>query len=96
MTMTGIRQYGLLQEIVIERERQEILRNEGRFSHTAASATLSPSQRYAIVGEEFGELGGAVLAAEKLATDRTGTSQRKELIQLAAVCLAWLEYLADA
>jgi NTP pyrophosphatase (non-canonical NTP hydrolase) len=86
----------IVQAIIAERDRQTVLQREGRFLHTAFSSQLSHAERAAILGEEFGEVCRAVVEDAKLANDRHGKTIAKELTQVAAVCLAWLEYLADA
>lgn len=81
----------ILLAIVTERDRQEELRAAGRFLHSAASPALAHSERCLILGEEFGEVARACLEASQLANDSHGKLIRTELIQLAAVALAWLE-----
>lgn len=66
-------------EIAKERDRQESL--WGDQSH------LTPERRFAILAEEFGEV-----AKEIVEHDPAG-NLRTELVQTAAVCLAWLEVL---
>lgn len=80
-----------------ERRRQEVLKAQGRFKYTPADPELSHTDRFAILGEEFGEIGGAVVQGSGLSSDRTDQGDvealRKELIQLGAVVTAWLEAL---
>ena len=74
-----------------ERRRQDRLKAEGRFAHTAADPELSHADRFLILGEEVGEVAGAVVQLSGLSTDRTEADLKKELIQLGAVVTAWLE-----
>lgn len=96
-------------QIVEERARQEQLREIGRFDHTCASLALSEERKLAIVAEEIGEMAKEVteigFTFDRLR--RTGdetwkqairhhqTNLRKELIQSAAVLVAWLEAIQD-
>jgi hypothetical protein len=75
-----------------ERHRQEQLKAEGRFLNTPADSVMTPSETLAVLGEEFGEVAREVaesVAGKPLATDRL----RAELVQVAAVCVAWVERL---
>lgn len=79
--------------ITCERMRQDQLKEQGRFPHTAADPELTNVDRFAIAGEEFGEVAAAVVQTSGLSTDRTSANLKKELIQLGAVVQAWLEAL---
>lgn len=73
-------------DIVAERWRQIALRNAGKFSHTLADPGMTDPQRVAAFTEEVLE----VMQALQLG-DAEGL--RTELVQVAAVCVAWCEYL---
>jgi hypothetical protein len=77
-----------------ERDRQEQLKAEGRFDHTLADDIPGPD-KLTIMAEEFGEVAGATVQLSGLSNDRQTTRDdlKKELIQLAATCVAWLEAL---
>ncbi len=79
-----------------ERHRQEQLKRAGRFKHTAADREISHKDRLAILAEEFGEVAGAVVQLSGLSNDRQASEAdlQRELVQVAAVCLAWLEGLS--
>jgi hypothetical protein len=80
--------------IVKERERQEALKASGKFKHTNADLTFSSGDKIKVIGEEFGEVCCASLNVEALSHDGLERSDlKKELIQLAAVTVAWLECL---
>lgn len=81
----------VLNSIAEERDRQEDLKAEGRFKYTCADAEMNPFEKYAVLGEEFGEVGRALLEKGELANDKHGVSLEKELIQVAAVAMAWVE-----
>lgn len=87
-------EYAVL-DIVKERRRQEQLKAEGRFRYTAADAGMSNTERLACLTEEVGEVAQEVLtqAGRRLARDTEGSVEglRKEITQVAAICLAWLE-----
>jgi hypothetical protein len=85
-----------LQEIYQERLRQEDLKREGRFEYTCADVEVDDGQCYMILGEEFGEVGhalnemiGKTYIAREI--DLAMLAVRDELIQVAAVTVAWIE-----
>jgi NTP pyrophosphatase (non-canonical NTP hydrolase) len=69
-----------LNDILAERKRQNL--KWGEQNHDDATWAL-------IVGEEFGEVQQAILH-DRFGGKAAGTT-RAELVQLAAVCLQWLE-----
>lgn len=79
-------------DILRERSRQERLKAAGKFEFSCADDGLNDYERYSILGEEFGEVGhelnegipGGHADIEKL---------RTELIQVAAVAVAWVEHI---
>jgi len=83
------RQRYALNAILAERERQEQLKAEGRFVYTCADVEMTTMACLAVLTEEVGEVARAVLSMKGLAKDEI--ELRKELIQVAAVALAWLE-----
>jgi len=80
------RQWDILHDVYRERQRQDQLKREGRFAHTCADRDLTEHFKLAVLAEEFGEVAHSVCDG---AQDLT----REELIQVAAVCLAWIEGL---
>lgn len=85
-----------------ERWRQETLKAEGRYQYTPADGGLfgpTPSERLSMLAEELGEVAREVLTQQgrRLARDTTGTMEGlvKELVQVAAVSLAWVEGIID-
>lgn len=85
----------ILTQVGSERMRQDILKAEGRFRYVLSDPEPSNEFRLACVMEEVGEVAKEVLSI-------TGTVEtpgdigklRKELIQTAALCVAWLERYA--
>ncbi|EMF80899.1 hypothetical protein LEP1GSC188_3109 [Leptospira weilii serovar Topaz str. LT2116] len=76
----------VFEKIILERIRQESLREEGKFKYTAATPCLREELKLSILVEEVGEV------AKCLNESQHGThALEKELIQIMAVCLAWLE-----
>jgi NTP pyrophosphatase (non-canonical NTP hydrolase) len=88
-------------EIKAERTRQEMLRAAGKFLHTCASPDWSAFThfgRVVVLGEEYGEVCRAALDVEKIAEgrgdpDAARKKLRTELIQVAAVAVAYIEAL---
>ena len=79
----------VLADIRNERWRQDKLKKDGKFPYTCADDGLTNAERFLVLAEDFGEVShelneaiGATLARDKL---------RAELIQVAAVCVAWCE-----
>ena len=74
-----------------ERHRQEKLKAEGRFKYTCRDPEMTDSDRFKVLVEEVGEVARALLESDRLANDLSGKDLEKELIQVAAVVVAWLE-----
>lgn len=72
----------VLSEVYEERVRQEELKASGRFAYTCADAECTDGQALAILVEEVGEVARAMCEGKGL---------RDELIQVAAVAVAWVE-----
>ncbi len=79
--------YNILKLIQLERERQEKLKQTGKFQFTCADQVLD-CEKLPILLEEVGEVAKAMNE-----NDTLGIVQ--ELIQVAAVSVAWLEYLTN-
>jgi hypothetical protein len=79
-------------DISRERHRQEALKAAGKFQYTNADPEMPPGDKVSVIGEEFGEVCCASLNTQGLSTDAPERGElRKELIQLAAVAVAWVE-----
>lgn len=80
-----------------ERERQEKLKADGRFEFTCADLGATDQARAIILVEEIGEVCRVILNLEKQTHDepKKGTlaQLRSELVQVAAVTVAWIEGL---
>jgi hypothetical protein len=76
-----------------ERERQEQLKVAGKFRFTCADIELGDIVAGLILGEECGEVCRAVLNLDRFTTDANRKDLRSELIQVAAVAVAWVEKL---
>lgn len=70
-----------------ERERQENLKQEGAFADTCASPTMLPAMKLVVLTEEVGEVARALLEGDD-------AKLWEELIQVAAVAVAWAESLS--
>lgn len=77
-----------LKDISNERRRQDKLKAEGRFTATCADP-ISNDRRLSILVEEVGEVARASLGQAGAVQD--GGNLRKELVQVAAIALAWIE-----
>ncbi len=85
--------------VLLERGRQEQRKAEGRFLFTCADDGLSLAEKFTILGEEVGEVAREALtnSRRRLARDTEGTDEAlyKELAQVAAVAVAWMESLLE-
>lgn len=84
-----------LRDVSDERMRQEHLKAEGKFTLTCADE-MSNGARLAVLMEEVGEVARAILEGGidgEVSHDKHGKDLRKELVQVAAVAVAWIEGL---
>jgi hypothetical protein len=85
-----------LMDILHERRRQDVLKAEGRFKYTLADEPgLDNLEKVYCILEEVTEAGKDVLAMRGHITDGSDSRAdlRKEVVQIAALALAWLEVL---
>jgi len=84
---------GALADVSNERYRQERLKYDGRFTYTCADSEMTDPERLAVLVEEVGEAGHEVNEGigDHAKLDRA--KLRKELVQVAAVAVAWIEEL---
>lgn len=82
----------VLEEVHRERQRQDELKRRGKFARTCADAMSDP-ERLAVLAEEFGEVAREVTEAISDPSRRDVAKLRAELVQTAAVCVAWCEGL---
>ena len=80
----------VLHDISRERDRQERLREAGKFPATCADPTRSDAEKLPVLIEEVGEAARAMCEAGG-ATDVQSAGLRDELVQVAAVAVAWIE-----
>jgi len=80
-----------LEAVGQEIERQTSLKASGRFQYTVSDPEMNDFERLAVLGEEFGEVSHEV--NETIGNHRSLDILRikKELIQVAAVAVAWFE-----
>jgi hypothetical protein len=86
----------VLTDVGSERKRQLELKARGRFRYTLSDSGMSDSERLACLTEELGEVARASLVRADMATDSIDASDqalRKELCQIAALAVAWMERL---
>lgn len=84
------RRLDIIEAILAERERQDSLKTSGHLKAICADDIPNTVKLAALV-EEVGEVARAILGREGWSRD--GGDLRQELVQVAAVCLAWLESL---
>ncbi|MGL5935062.1 MAG: MazG nucleotide pyrophosphohydrolase domain-containing protein [Cetobacterium sp.] len=73
-------------EILKERLRQERLKLEGKFPYTCRDRALSNNACLTVLVEEVGEVARAIQEGDRI-------NLQEEIIQVAAVCAAWVEGL---
>jgi hypothetical protein len=99
----------VLDEVASERMRQEQLKASGKFLWTCADnvalrqkveRAITEPEKLAVLGEEFGEVSKEVveeiIANDRLEPAKAAASRsklRKELLEVAACCVAWVESL---
>lgn len=83
----------IFDRIKIERIRQEHLQRTDLIPYTAASTNVTNYQKIAILAEEVGEISKVLNDYYKTDADQRLSDLKSELIQAAAVCVAWLESL---
>lgn len=88
----------IVTEILKERIRQEELKAKGKFDYSCADSECTDFEKLAILGEEFGEVSKEVnelcnhkRRGESVEIQVKVSRMKKELIQTAAVIVAWLE-----
>lgn len=76
---------GAVNEIFLERIRQNQMIDSGKIPHNCASSDVHPGIKISVLAEEFGEVAKAI-------NDESSTDQlRTELIQVMAVAMAIYE-----
>lgn len=78
------------QEAVKEVYRQDKLARTGKFGGTHVMPGGTDLERLAVLAEEFGEASIEVCKAITLDGQERRAGLRDELVQVAAVCLAWV------
>lgn len=79
-------------EIQHEVARQVLLQEQGRFTHTPKDSGVPDFVKFGMLAEEFGEVARCVLANARLVQeDASVDNLHEELVQVAAIAVAWLE-----
>jgi NTP pyrophosphatase (non-canonical NTP hydrolase) len=93
--MSSLSRQNILDDVSAERERQEHLKAMGKFPHTPADVgAMTAPEILAVLAEEFGEV--AMLVSDAIAGRPLDPGHlREELVQVAAVCVAWVEGLDE-
>ncbi len=81
--------------IDLERARQENLKTDGKFLYTCADAGMLSGEKFLVLAEEVGEVARVILNMRLFSTDYKADLEvlREELVQVAAVSVAWLEFI---
>jgi len=82
----------VLEAIVCERERQNILFADGKIRFNCACGDVPPEKKFVVLTEELGEVAEALQRPGQFST-KVREHLRSELIQVAAVAVAWAESL---
>jgi NTP pyrophosphatase (non-canonical NTP hydrolase) len=80
----------VLTYVTAERERQERLKASGKFAATCADP-MPLTEKLAVLAEEFGEVARAVCDGLGSGRETDHGALIDELVQVAAVAVAWLE-----
>lgn len=81
----------VLEHVLAERRRQESLKASGKFAFTCADLEMNHHERFTVLGEEFGEVGHELNEAIGPGRAMDLVKLRTELVQVAAVAVAWCE-----
>ena len=89
------RQASVVAAIIRERMRQDALKSRGKFKYTCADSQMLSSEKFLVLSEEVGEVARAILNLQDFSTDYGADlgKVRVELIQVAAVSVAWIEFI---
>lgn len=92
----------IMEQVLQERVKQDQLKASGKFAYTCRDYQLSVTDKLTVLMEEVGEVARCCLELQALAQPTAMQSRepgwqikklRQELIQVMAVCHAWLESL---
>lgn len=85
----------ILLAIASERARQERLCEQGKFPWTCADRYVPNDPKLAVLVEEVGEVARELCEARNMRAfgSEHRAKLREELVQVAAVCVAWCEAL---
>jgi NTP pyrophosphatase (non-canonical NTP hydrolase) len=86
----------IYQDVLEERARQEQLKAEGKFKYSAADIECPDDCKHRYLSEEFGEVSRELNERETAlwkGVPYDSANLRAELIQVAAVAVAWVEAL---
>jgi NTP pyrophosphatase (non-canonical NTP hydrolase) len=87
---------GVVRDVKAEMVRQAQLKREGRFKHTPRDTDIPDTLKLAMLLEECGEVSRATLARAKVVQEtEQDHSLKKELVQVAAIAIAWAEALGE-
>lgn len=85
----------VVQEVFDERQRQQQLVREGKLPFNCADRDIPHQRKLPVLVEEVGEVAKEVYDVDRGTVPFASKRLREELIQVAAVAVAWLESLED-
>ncbi|MDR3457991.1 MAG: hypothetical protein P4N60_11135 [Verrucomicrobiae bacterium] len=80
-----------LARIHVERLHQEQLLRDGELLFRCSDAVINPKRKLRVLVEELGEVAEAIDALEDIQAESRRQALKSELVQVAAVAVAWLE-----
>jgi hypothetical protein len=91
----------VFERVAQERNRQNTLFVEGHIPFNCASRVADPNRKLRVLVEEVGEVAEAIDHLEQLNSNSNAAARqrehlRDELVQVAAVAVAWLESMEGA
>ncbi|WP_367897432.1 hypothetical protein AB3N61_09370 [Leptospira sp. WS58.C1] len=85
----------IFEYVLFERDRQEELLKKGKFQYNAATKGIRAKAKLPILVEEVGEVAKVINEMSDQGIANDPAELKKELIQIAAVCFAWIESIEE-
>lgn len=89
----------IVNDVLVERDRQDALVKSGKFPWNCSDKRVAAGDKLMVLGEEFGEVSKAAYEltheTDSGCHKRHRDNLRTELVQLAAVAVAWIEAIDE-